>query len=426
LSSFRLAIALLKIPRLFGSLFLFPLLISVVVVALQIVFTALMVRSISTNTTPVTERVERTKDLNFGRLLLYGNGEPLPPVRLCRWREIVHNGENVEVPPTSDCRPGRLDIALHVTDPATFDPTSYQAAFNGNIEQLHLCKRCRPDIVITLTDGSVRSDIRSVWALVVVNMIRFNPSQYLDSLKEIEQVSEIFGQRTLHLTGFEDSIDMTRTYTMLAITINFAGIIIIALWLALKAHRKVLDYFSQSGALLPMVAATGHATFYGAIWALTLCRVGAFFGAAIPMTYFGFVAILERDDLAAFFFGGRVLAWLLALTASLALATLIASIAELKHRHSIMSFAYKYVPIAICFLGGIIWAGTFLLESTGALFLRSTVTALPLLGTPAILLGPVFRPSTATLMIHLCSSSALLFLALRYNSRWFAAHLEEI
>ncbi|MFM1848257.1 MAG: hypothetical protein RL417_1731 [Pseudomonadota bacterium] len=385
-----------------------------------------MVKSISTTAGPVEDRVERTKDMNFGRLLLYGSGEPLAPLRLCRWREIERDGTIVEIPPGRECLPGRLDIALHVDDPAAFDPVRYQAAFDGNIEQLHICKRCRPDIVITLRNGEASSDIRGVWALVVVNMIRFNPSQYVDSLKEIEEVSEIFGQRTLHLNGFEDSIDMNRTYTILAITINFAGIIIIALWLALKAHRKVLDYFSHSGALLPMVAASGHSTFYGAIWVLTLSRVFAFFGAALPLTYYGFVAILEKDDLAAFFFGGRVIVWILALTSSLALATLIASIAELKHRHSLLSFSYKYIPLLICFIGGVIWAATFLLETPEALVVRSATTALPLLGTASILLGPVFRPSALTLAIHLCSSLGLLVVALRYNSRWFAAHLEEI
>ena len=424
--SIRLAIALLKIPRLFGTLFLFPLLISIVVVAMQVVFTVLMVQSISNTADPVEERIERTKDMNFGRLLLYGHGEPLPTMRLCRWSEIERDGRSVEVPPSRDCLPGRLDIAIHVDDPATFDPSFYQAAFDGSVEQLHLCKRCRPDVIITPGTGSARSEIRSIWGLVLVNMIRFNPTQYVESLKEIEQVSGIFGDRTLYLSGFDDPIEMERTYTILALTMNLAGIIIIALWLALKAHRKVLDYFSHSGALLPMVAASGHGAFYGAIWALTLARVGAFFGAAIPMTYYGFIRLLERDDLNPFFFDGGVFVWLVTLTASLTLATLIASIAELKHRHSLLSFTYKYVPIFICFLGGIIWASTFLLESSGALMLRSATTALPLFGTASILLGPVFRPSTATLIIHLSASVALLVVALRYNSRWFAAHLEEI
>lgn len=424
--SLRLALALLKIPRLFGSLFLFPLLISIIVVAMQIVFTVLMVQSISNTTDPVERRIERTKDMNFGRLLLYGQGEPLPAMRLCRWREIERDGGTIEVPPNRECLPGRLDIALHVADPASFDPTLYKSAFEGNVEQLHLCKQCRPDVVIAVGGRASRSEIRSIWGLVLVNMIRFNPTQYVESLKEIEQVSGIFGERTLYLSGFDDPIEMDRTYTILALTMNLAGIIIIALWLALKAHRKVLDYFSHSGALLPMVAATGHGAFYGAIWFLTLARVGAFFGAALPMTYYGFIRLLERDDLNPFFFDARVVVWLITLTTSLALATLIASIAELKHRHSLLSFTYKYVPIVICFLGGIVWASTFLLESSGALLLRAATTALPLLGTAAVLLGPVFRPSTLTLSIHLTTSVVLLVLALRYNSRWFAAHLEEI
>lgn len=393
---------------------------------MQIVFTLLMVQSISNAKSPVESRIERTKSMSFGRLLLYGDGEPLPALRICRWTETARNGRRYEIPPNQECAPSRLDIALHVENPATFDPSPFIEAFDGNIERLHVCQRCQPDVVITVDKSAVHSDIRSVWALVLVNMIRFNPTQYAESLREIEQTTGIFGDRTLYLPGFDDPIEMNRIYTILALTINLSGIIIIALWLALKAHRKVLDYFSHSGALLPMVAATGHGTFYGAIWVLTLGRVAAFFGAALPMTYFGFIRILEKDDLSPIFFDARLVVWIVALTSSLALATLIASIAELKHRHSLLSFAYKYIPIIVCFLGGIIWASTFLLESSGSILLRSTMTALPLLGTASILLGPVFRPSTVTLAIHLCLSLGLLTLALRYNSRWFAAHLEEI
>jgi len=289
-----------------------------------------------------------------------------------------------------------------------------------------VCRSCRPDVVITPTDSGVSSEIYSLWGLIVVNLVRFNRSSYLEGLKQIEQVAEIFGQRTLHLSGLAESINLNRAYTHLAIAINFAGLIIVALWLALKAHRKVLDYFARSGALLPLVAATGHRTFYGAIWLLTLCRVGAFLGAAVPMTYVGFVALLSERDRAEFFSGERTIVWLAAVTASLGLATLIASIAELKHRHSLLSIIYKYVPVVVCFIGGTVWGLTFFFDSTLAHILRAITTAVPLVGMAPVLLGPVLKPATLTLVLHFALSLVVLIVALRHNSRWFAAHLEEI
>ncbi len=421
-NSLRLAVSLLRIPRLFGALFLFPLLISIVVVTGQIIFTALMLKSLDTVAAPVEDLVEQTKDHNVGRILLYGHGRPLPPVEVCRW---IEHGES-ERPPNAACAPGRLDVALRTLTPATFDVEQYRRAFEGNVERLHVCRSCRPDVVITPTGTGVSSDIYSLWGLVVVNLVRFNRNSYLEGLKQIEQVAETFGQRTLHLSGLAEAINLNRAYTHLAITINFAGLIIVALWLALKAHRKVLDYFARSGALLPLVAATGHRTFYGAIWLLTLCRVGAFLGAALPMTYVGFVALLTDQDRAEFFSGERTFVWLATVTASLGLATLIASIAELKHRHSLLSFLYKYVPVIICFIGGAIWAFTFFFDSTVAHTIRAVATATPLIGMAPVLLGPVLKPATLTLMVHCGLSVAALMVALRHNSRWFAAHLEEI
>ena len=422
MNSPRLAISLLRIPRLFGALFLFPLLISIVVVTGQIIFTALMLKSLDTVAAPVEDLVERTEDRNIGRMLLYGNGKPLPPVRVCRWLETA----GAEQPPSPECAPGRLDVALRTLTPATFDVEQYRRAFEGNVERLHVCRSCRPDVVITPTDSGVSSEIYSLWGLIVVNLVRFNRSSYLEGLKQIEQVAEIFGQRTLHLSGLAESINLNRAYTHLAIAINFAGLIIVALWLALKAHRKVLDYFARSGALLPLVAATGHRTFYGAIWLLTLCRVGAFLGAAVPMTYVGFVALLSERDRAEFFSGERTIVWLAAVTASLGLATLIASIAELKHRHSLLSIIYKYVPVVVCFIGGTVWGLTFFFDSTLAHILRAITTAVPLVGMAPVLLGPVLKPATLTLVLHFALSLVVLIVALRHNSRWFAAHLEEI
>jgi len=207
-----------------------------------------------------------------------------------------------------------------------------------------------------------------------------------------------------------------------------ASLVIISLWLALKAHRKVLDYFARNGALLPMVAATGKGVFYAAIWILTLTRVAAFVCAAVPITFFGLTGLLSDRQLDQMIKinSPEFVLWVLALLASLSLATLIASIADLKHRHQFFSIGYRYVPLFFCLAGGFVWTGSFLFDGPFFGYFRALLSALPIVGAASILVAPVMQPQLSVLVVHLLLTSVLLVVALKRNARWFAAHLEEL
>jgi hypothetical protein len=231
----------------------------------------------------------------------------------------------------------------------------------------------------------------------------------------------------MHIPEISEAIGISSLKGTLPITTNIALLVVIALWLALKAHRKVLDYFSRNDVLLPLAAACGKQAFYSAIWILTLFRVGCFLGASIPLMYFGLDDIFSSNvgiDLSFSLAHGA--AWLVALVSALGLATVIASIAELKHRHSLLSVSYRVLPLLGAFFGAMVWGASFIMPLHACGVFRLIVSALPIVGIAPILVAPVTGLPYAPMMIHAVLAIIGLTWLLKRNARWFAAHLEEV
>lgn len=207
-----------------------------------------------------------------------------------------------------------------------------------------------------------------------------------------------------------------------------ALLVVVGLWLALRSHRKVLDYFARNGALLPMVSACGKSSFYSALWLITLLRVGAFLLTAVPLSIAFFVNHFRDEQLENLMGpqGLEFVLWILALTASLSLAAVTASIAELKHRQHLLNILLKYVPTALAFLGAAFWGLSLLLEGAFIQFVRDTIATLPVIGMVPIILAPVFKPHLNVLALHTIIAAGVIVLVLKSNARWFAAHLEEL
>ncbi|MBN8548793.1 MAG: hypothetical protein J0M12_05725 [Deltaproteobacteria bacterium] len=430
LSALRLAIALARIPRLFASLLLIPLILSLLLVYGQLVVTGLVVRTLSQDPKTIESTLRQIKQDNLGRRLLYGDGVELPPLKLCRWTETIVEGVAHEIPPAG-CEPDKLDVALHVPDPAAFDAAQYEKIFNGNVERLHVCKTCQPHVVIEVGETENKTQVYSVWGMLILSLIRFNDDvneQYINVVKNFDKIKFSIGDISFYSSGLRHPVGVRTMYMSMAVVFNIALLIIIAMWLALRAHRKVLDYFARSGALLPMVAATGKGVFYAALWILTFFRVGAFLFAAVPMTLYGFAEILRKDQVHSVF-GSDYIAlflWVVAIVTSLGLATLISSISELKQRHQFMSFVYRYLPIAICAIGMLLWSLSFISDAEVTGTFRNVMTALPILGMGPVLIAPIFKPNFDVLAIHTVLTSLLFVIALQHNARWFAAHLEDL
>src|SRR4051812_27498556 len=118
MKAFRLAVSFIQVPRLFVSLILFPLVLSIMIVFGQMFVTRLFMKSVENESQPITKKMVEAKQQSIVRMILYGNGDPLPAPRICRWnKKLLNDNDFIEVPPGKECSPDRLDAALHVRNP---------------------------------------------------------------------------------------------------------------------------------------------------------------------------------------------------------------------------------------------------------------------------------------------------------------------
>jgi hypothetical protein len=434
MSAFRLAFSFILIPRLFLTLFFFPLLLSLILVYIQLVITGVVIRTSDRSPVAIENQFNNFKENNLVRQILFGSGAPLKRFKTCRWIEKPGpDKELFELPPDKSCAPDRLDVAVRASNPALFDATAYEEIFRGNTERLHICKSCRPDVVITPAgiNRGANTEIFSLQGFMLLSLLHLNDTvteSYIEAAKTYDATVRLIGERKFYAPGFREAISFKGISTQFALIGSIAVLVVITLWLAIKAHRKVLDYFARSGALLPMVAATGKRVFYSAIWLLTLFRVIAFLAASVPMTIFSFREIARAEHLDLFV--GKDLSlfllWILAIVASLGLAAIIASVGDLKQRHSWVSFTYHYLPLGISAIGIAVWAFTFLFDSNFAATFRDIVIATPVFGMAPVILAPVFKPTVPILIVHTSVSLLAALAILRHNAHWFAAHLEDL
>ena len=426
--SFRIAAALLRIPHLSLSLFAVPLILSLCLVVAQLFATGAAVQMMTSTSRSVVASKGFEKNSHPIRWMIYGSGELRGPLKVCRWGV---NATGVETPPDEGCAPDRLDVAVRVDNPESFDVSRLHKLFEGHIDRLHVCRSCQPDVVITPgTNGEITSKAHSLFGLSIL-FLPYSNKEVVDQRAAVKEaygdIQRSLGSVSMHIPEISEAIGISSLKGTLPLTTNIALLVVIALWLALKAHRKVLDYFSHNDVLLPLSAACGKQTFYSAIWILTLFRVGCFLGASIPLMYFGL------DDIFSDSMGVEVsfplahgAAWIVALVSALGLATVIASIAELKHRHSLLSISYRFLPLIGAFIGATAWGASFIVPLHACGVFRLIISAMPIVGIAPILVAPVTGLPYVPMMIHAVLAIIGLTWLLKRNARWFAAHLEEV
>lgn len=426
--SLRLAISLLLVPRLFVSLVLFPLLIGIAALYGQFLVTQSFVRRAERGAEEVAQQARALSQKNIIRFFLFGRLEPLPAPVVCRWIPGKEGSGFLEVPPSSECAPDRLDVALRVWPERVQDADRFVELFTGNVERIHLCSSCTPDLVVDLRGRAPETELRSLWGLGLLSLVRFDGRlalQQAEVVKNLERTIDAFGRLTLDLAGLESPIVLTAVAKRLALVVNVAAIIIAGLWLAFRAHRRVLDFFARNGALLPMVAAIGKNEFYTALWFVTLVRVGAFLLAAVPIVIVALIAVISATGEQGIE-GYRLLWWAIALTSGVACTTLLGSIADLQHRRAMSSVVYRWVPMILSAIGLSIWLLTLFLEHPMAVVVRHAIAATPVVGLTPMLLAPIVAPPLDTFILHTVLALVIFAVAARRNVRWFAAHLEEL
>ncbi|MFN8390229.1 MAG: hypothetical protein U0136_08075 [Bdellovibrionota bacterium] len=429
MKSITLAFSLIRVPKLFVTLLFWPLLAGLGVAGVQIICTSAYIKLVDENVASFQKRVDAPdKAADWVRMQIFGTLAPLEPIRLCRWT----GGPLNETPPDETCVPEPLDVAMHVDSPATFDASEYLSFFEGSVRKFHLCQNCRTDINIRPNGESTTSDVYSlqglgIYALTESAHERDVRNDVVGVKATIEHLKNLAGTVFFHPVGFKTPINITKASTIMILVLNTAFLIIITLWLSLVGHRKVLQYFARNDALLPLVAACGKGEFYASLWLITLLRVSFFLFASLPATCLIYVNSVSEATLTAFM-GNTVhfMLWISCIISSLGAMTIIASIAELKQRHSMVSFFYKYIPVLCFLIGTATWVFTLFNAGRASALLQYLISALPLLGLSPMILAPLFRLDPDIMALHTFFASVLVVMLLRMNSRWFAAHLEDI
>jgi len=91
------------------------------------------------------------------------------------------NETGEEVPPSNEanCIPDRLDVAIRSNSPEVEDTSEYQALFSGQIDRLHVCATCTPDVVLTpgTDDKDALAKVHSVFGLALLSLPLSNSQQ---------------------------------------------------------------------------------------------------------------------------------------------------------------------------------------------------------------------------------------------------------
>lgn len=430
MSPFRICYAFLRIPRISLTLLLGPLLIGFLLVVFQLFVTMAYSGPNIKTADQMEEEFAGRKDYNPIRHFLYENdGKELDEIKVCRWQ--MHEGREL---PLVGCEPKGYDIAIHTDDPATFDVSAYVESYRGSVEKLHVCKNsCQTSIVIDHHGDDTKSSIYSPYAMLIYVMAKMDNDDRnqakLKARKSNEDFEELNGKMTLFAPGYAQPILISGLSKNLALSLNIAVFLAASLWLALKSHRKVLEYFGRNGALMPLVASCGNKTFYLAIWYISLCRVFFFFLPTLPVNGYVLYYAVNSAGMNTSLFERPLycLSWIVSSTAALAFITILGSIADLKHRVPFLFIIYKYMPIILCLSGFVLWCLSILLGSSSAINLaRDIASAMPILGLGPLLFAPVTMLSSETMLIQALLSIVLSSVLVRRNVRWFAAHLDEV
>jgi hypothetical protein len=435
ISVFKLTISLIAIPRLFASLFLLPLVLGVTLVGIQTGFSLLAVK---TTERPEKKEVKKQvanaeKDDYPIRRLLLGNSDYLKHLQICDWRPYTGVIDE-ELPGEfqNKCAVYQYDVVINSIVISKIPTETFESFFKGNFRAIHICDDCKSDIRITYKDNkAIATEIHSLPAYILLAMTTSpgrRSEEFNASRKNIDLLDRLTGSIYFYAHGFKRPADTGDLAKSIVLLTNIAFLILGALWLSLKSHRKVLDYFSDNAVLLPLVASCGKNVFYSSIWVLTVLRVLFFLTASIPIVWLSIRQII-KGKLGDLLYYGDIFSfsgWLTCNVCSLAVAVLIGSIAELQHRKLLVSLFYRFVPFFVALFGGIVWGISFFYVGEASGVVRNIIASLPLLGTLPLLVAPVLPPPEIVLICNLLLNVALITILLRANSRWFAAHLEEL
>lgn len=420
----KLAISLLLVPRLAARLVLMPLLFAVVALALQLWLVNLTPRTV----VPAS----KIDDVNIARELVYHSSAPRPEIVICKWKS---KSGGVEFPPGKACLVGPRDVAfVGVTDSSqskkSFADPEFLERLNGNFEKIHFCRQdCARGAGITVS-GSFDSPEINVDGITNLLLLSDSISPRTDTM---HQTFELAGRKLLSLRGLEAPIVLTGLEHQIARLLSLVMLVICCVWLSLRAHRRVLEYFASGGSLLPLAASAGPSNLYSALWLISGIRLVSFFAVSAPMIFAlgvsGMIPSVSGNELGSSSGSSseqlaESLVWFIAVTSSLVLTTLCASIADLKRR-LLTALLWRVIPLFLVGIGGAFWVLSLLDVIPSAVMLRNIILATPLLGLAPLVVSAIIPPPPILIVVHALLATSLSVIIARRNARWFAANLEE-
>ncbi len=426
---YHIARSLLSAPRLMLSLLLWPFVIGLVFSLFQLSLTTIRVHQLDESPEEYEERAVKAKpDERLLRKYLFGRAEPFENSLVCRWK----GDPRTERHDNPDCVFQKYDIAIATSKPLTDNVTEYIKMYEEVSPRIHICGNCMAELTVNLIPESPQTHLKGFSAVLLYYFMEESEKRravdlYKNIKEEREGQKKKRGNIIFHVNGSDQPILCSGGRAKILLIFHTVSIVLVALWLALRAHRRVLDYFSKNGALLPLVAACGKKQFYKALWFITFLRVGCFLIASVPITLVVYLNYLKEDTISKFIGNPfDFFLWIVSLISATGLLMIIASIAELKDRESFFSWLYKAIPFACCFIGGFIWAGLALFGGEGLAVYKSIIIALPIFGACPTIMAPLLNLNSFALVVQVLINTMLIIWLMHYNASWFAAHLEEL
>lgn len=423
---FRLALAFIRVPRLFFALLFWPLVIGFLLAVGQGALSVGYIKTVSTTPEDVDKELSQSEaHQSWLRGVITGDPKPFQSVSICRWK----NGNLYKSAEGSDCSIDKDDLVIQTPQPLELSSSEYVDHFKGIVPEIHICEDCSSNFLIRSDKDRFKlSSIKSLglYILTEEDHISRRKEHFKDYLSDIKDAEQLEGEVVLKLPAFKRGLELRTASQRMVVTANIAGLIILVLWLALKAHKRVLDYFSKNDALLPLVAACGKDTFYLSLWIVTAFRVVFFLLSAVPATILFYVLLGENPAGDLFKFDYVFFIWLACLFLALGAVTVLASIADLKSRASFSSILYRWLPFGLFAMGSLAWVPILLFGSESAYWLSQIIAVIPMLGLAPVIASPILYVEPISLVIHGILSLCLIIYLLRANSEWFASHLEAL
>lgn len=421
ISSTRLALSLLLIPRLAARLILLPILIALLALALQL----WLVNLAPKNVVPV----QRIGEVNLARELVYQSSAPRAEIVICKW---ISKDQGIEFPPGRACLVGPRDVSfigidIENGDNRKFADPAFIERLNGNFDKIHFCKSdCANGAGITVSGDFNNPEVR-VEGFSNLLLLSDSISARTDT---IHQAFTLAGRKLLNLPGLDSPIVLTGLERQIARLLSLVMLIICCVWLSLRAHRRVLEYFASGGSLLPLAASVGPKKLYSALWVISGIRLFAFFAVTAPMivalVVSGMMPIagLNHTPGSPYANVGLGAVWFGAVTASLVLTTLCASIADLKRRF-VTAVMWRILPLAAVGFGAMVWLLTLAEATSSGVVLRNFIVATPLIGLAPLVASSIIQPPSYLIGIHAVLATLSALWVARRNARWFGSNLEE-